>query len=651
MSENNNILHDEPATTSRKESVSRLFVATMLVLAVPIIGWTVHVVGHRYDINSGADMVEWKINRDNSIVLRSTQVGRFFGKIRVQLDAFDLKEHTHLWTWHLDKNAEDGLAVSDDGTMIAIASTEECWIHEFDPPHNRILKITSPKVAVSRTEFRWIENDTKVLFGVRPNGFLVKDLDDGRVESVSGGEEPYPFIGYWISDDWYLTVHEKFGVPQKVYRRDGTDLVAVPELIPNSENRGWVFHGGTRMHFYEAKYMTNLETNERIALQPPDSKGYYQARFSDELVYYHDDGTGYTKGASLIDPNTGAVSKSIAFDDSYVGDIWFCYKHGQFFGMTYEGRLFAIDQAGKKTWDWPSPKRALARSASAAIAFVLLWWVIWVWRMRRSVRSWQPAIAIAILHGVVLSISTLRLFSGSYHRAPEQLESAFFLAATTSTIALFSFWFVFGTVDWRRRCTQGVGLITATAALYLVLWSGQDKWAMAGTLPSFAITTLVFCALLFRLRVRLTHQSDKESVRPWKDRTVGIKQAIIWIMAFAILFGVARLAPKPQASSQLVMVAIAQGIAAALVALVCVCSMLWIRGRVIGVLVTALFLITVCGGLNQAYGAPPVWNGGQLIHIGGSFLFVFAVQTVLLSLSVWSLKKNGYRLARIDSPG
>ncbi|MEM6472491.1 MAG: hypothetical protein AAF802_23215, partial [Planctomycetota bacterium] len=292
----------------------------------------------------------------------------------------------------------------------------------------------------------------------------------------------------------------------------------------------------------------------------------------------------------------------------------------------------------------PGPKRWWTFAAPVSAAALLIWWLLWVVLMRQKARSNQPAVDLTLLHAIVFIPCTVRLFSGSYNLPTNQLEAIGFFAVTTSASAWFTFWFVFGTNNWQRRCTQSILIIAFFLAVYISLWSNRGGWSMGMISPAFVITAFIVCVATFIFtRLRILHQNEDSVTPSWDARSIRLRQFFVWTIACAILFGVGRYADGIQGSQGDWTAHLVQGAALSLAAVSCIYALLASRSFLAGLIIAALGNTAIAGGLYYAF-VQSGWMTISLFHPGGSFVYFFAAQALLIACAVISIRGNGYRL-------
>lgn len=635
----------------------RVFIGAMLLLLLPIAGSMVYVTAHRYGVypSSSSNNAEWVLSDDTTRFVRELTVGFPFSKVSRQFDAYDMSTGEHLWTWVPEHTDNRILSISDDGSKMCVRTGGLFFVHEFDPPHRRLREVPLQWNINLPSDVFWIDDDTKWIYRTDGGYQLMVDLETGEEQQIAGATETYDFIGYWPDDDWYLTVPNTAGpaVPQKVYHRSGSSVFPRALLNIPEESRGFVFRNGTRLHFWGKSTMVDLESGETIELQlpvrPGDADGGCLARFTDELAYYHFDDQFRVTGATLMDSTDGKPGRYVPFKVISDSQTFHVFREDRFYQLQQNGEVAFADLNGGRHVIATSPPATWLRWTIITITSTVLWWIIWTCGMRQTDRSYQAVIDIALLYGLVFLASTIRLFTGSYDWTPNQPESALFFAATTSVIALLLLWFVFGSNNWRRRCTQAILVIALIFWVYLLLWKREGGWSMGILLPTFSVTSLLTLLLLIASGYRLTHTIGCPVKPAWVGRTVGIKQLVIWTLSFAVLFGVLRSAEMIIVSRQDFLAHLAEGVAAGILAMICVFAILTLRSKILGLAVSVIAFVCLTAGINQFLGTPPTWSGGSLFHPGGSFAVLFSLQTILLIASLLAVRANGYRLSRPGS--
>ena len=142
---------------------------------------------------------------------------------------------------------------------------------------------------------------------------------------------------------------------QNVYYRDGLQLSVVPELQQPNENRVFVFRDSTRMLLSESDSMIDTVTRKRIPLERPRGKGYFIARYSEDLSFVHEDANDRIVAMTIMDSETGKQVRRVDFRNPASGSS--IYRNGKFIVIDsrYEN-VSAIDLDGCLLYTSPSPR-------------------------------------------------------------------------------------------------------------------------------------------------------------------------------------------------------------------------------------------------------------------------------------------------------
>lgn len=633
------------------DTPTRLWQLIALLVLVPILFWLIKETSIRPHAGRRAAWNDYTWCEDAPYLLRQTEQGVLFGEFQVRVDAINLDTGKTLWSTTLKDPSIRFLKVSENGRWIFVKSKDGFSIREFAPPHNMVREINLKTESRYWPSVHWVDDDTRLLY-VTKTGYRIYDLTTDQDHALPESVEPYPFIGCWESDQFYTTVTDTgvAAAKQNVYYRDGLQLSVVPELQQPNGNRVFVFRDSTRMLLSESDSMIDTVTRKRIPLERPRGKGYFIARYSEDLSFVHEDANDRIVAMTIMDSETGKQVRRVDFRNPASGSS--IYRNGKFIVIDsrYEN-VSAIDLDGESLLISESPFRRWLRRSLLAFTATLAWWFFWVLRFRRRCRSIKPFIDIALLHGIVFVASITRLFSGSRLGSMSQTETLFVVGATCSSIVLSAFWLVMGTSRWQRRVTQSIVATAICLWMYGSLFNFYVMWTIGTMLAGFATTCFAGFFLTRLIGQRFCHESDPTRVISSSNPShnqIEIKQALVWVLACALVFAVAFADGVPTVNSQFLYYVV-QGIVCAIVGVMGFFTLLRVQGLLVAILIAVLACTVVTSGL--WYGVHRVFPNanGMLIRSGGSPAFFLIAQNVLLIASALTIRLNQYRLARQEA--
>ena len=388
--------------------------------------------------------------------------------------------------------------------------------------------------------------------------------------------------------------------------------------------------------------VVQIETGDVIATFGLSSRTRYSdIAGADTVVSFLIDAAGLIDQVVLHDANTGKETRLIELPPK---PNWRLGGYGKFLytwnRMELESWFQTID--GKRSLHVLDPRRVREPWQACAVLLSLLWWIVWAITRRGTRRSYWVGLDVAILILMAFS-STLGLTSPVESRF-YSIDAATFLAASASLIAMVAFWIAFaGEMTWPNRVTFGLLAVALVLWITRVWFWSSERAVREDAIPDLMIfsTTGLLCtfAVARWFGVRLTHCND--GVVSTENKTMNVRALFVWTSAVGIVYFVisaSQWAPPIPGKMQLTPF---DGEITLSVGLACIAIATMLRlSPWVGVIVTTLVGLIVCVGSASAFGgsifALKSYAPRTFLNPGGSFVYLFSIELVLIALSAGS---------------